>query len=365
MPKSGPARSQVENVGSSPKPTGITLVNVDNAVAQRLLREKKNALFSEVFGDSAAPGYQVSRGDMLEISVWEAPPSMLFGGAVIDYKQAATTTRAETLPAQMVREDGRITVPFAGRIRVAGQTIHQIEDEIIGKFQGKANQPQVVVRVVRSPSANVTIIGDVASSVLMPITPKGERLLEALAVAGGVTQPVTRVSMQLSRANVTATMPLDSIIEDSRQNIPLKPGDVLTAMYQPWSFSVLGATGRNQEIPFEARGISLAQALARSGGLDDSRAAAAVFIYRFETPVFARGAGAAPASARGTLPVIYQVNLEDPAAMFITQNFPIQNHDVIYVANAPAAELEKFLRMMGLVLAPSMNVTNQARVISQ
>ncbi|MDL2279800.1 polysaccharide export protein, partial [Desulfovibrio sp. OttesenSCG-928-G11] len=187
MPKSGPSRSDVTRIGTSPTPPGIAFVNVDNSVAQKLLRGKQHALFSEVFGGGSAPGYQVERGDILEISVWEAPPSMLFGGASSESRKPTTATQAETLPQQMVREDGRITIPFAGRVRVAGRTVHQIEDAILEKFQGKANQPQVMVRVIHSPASNVTIIGDVASSALMPITPKGERLLEALAVAGGAT----------------------------------------------------------------------------------------------------------------------------------------------------------------------------------
>lgn len=46
-----------------------------------------------------------------------------------------------------------------------------------------------MVRVARNPTSQVAIIGDVAKSTNMPLTPKGERLLDALAAAGGVAQP--------------------------------------------------------------------------------------------------------------------------------------------------------------------------------
>ena len=147
-----------------------------------------------------------------------------------------------------------------------------IEADIVKRLTGKAHQPQVLVRVIKNNTSNVTVVGEVNNSTLLPLTPKGERLLDALAAGGGVKQPINRVAVQISRDNVTATMPLDLVIRDPRQNILLKPGDVVTALFQPQSFSVLGATGKNEEIPFEAQGISLAQALARSGGLNDSRA---------------------------------------------------------------------------------------------
>lgn len=191
----------------------------------------------------------------------------------------------------------------------------------------------------------------------MPLTPKGERLLDALAAGGGVKQPINRVAVQISRDNVTATMPLDLVIRDPRQNILLKPGDVVTALFQPQSFSVLGATGKNEEIPFEAQGISLAQALARSGGLNDSRAdARGVFVFRFEDAKLVDAKGQVPQSADGTVPVVYQIDLRDPASLFVTQNFPVQNRDVIYVANSPEAEFNKFLRLVVSVAMPSVTI---------
>jgi polysaccharide export outer membrane protein len=213
------------------------------------------------------------------------------------------------------------------------------------------------VRVVKNNTSNVTVIGEVGSSTLMPLTAKGERLLDALALAGGGKQPINRMSVQLSRENLTAIMAMDSIIRDPKQNILLKPGDVVTALFQPKSFSALGATGKNAEIPFEAQGISLAEALARSGGLNDTRAdARGVFVFRFEDAKLVNTSGELKKTADGTVPVVYQVDLRDPAALFVTQNFPIQDRDVIYVANSPSTEFEKFLRLVVGGTAPFVNM---------
>lgn len=359
MPNSGASRSQVLNAENSASLEGIVVATVNDKLARKLSAGKRFTPFAEIFGNSQSPRYIIGPGDVIEVSVWETPPSILFGGVALDSKTGAFTSRAETLPAQMVMDDGKITMPFAGQIKVAGRSVREIENDIVARLQGKANNPQVVVRATENPTSQVSIIGDVAKSANMPLTPKGERLLDALAAVGGVTQPVTRMSLQLSRMGVTASMPLDSIIRDPRQNIPLLPGDVLTAMFQPWTFSVLGAAGKNEEIPFEAQGISLAQALARSGGLNDTRAdPAGIFVFRFEDAKLLNADVPVPRTANGTIPVIYQVDFDDPTSFFATQNFPMQDKDVIYVANAPAVELEKFLRMIGIVLGPGATWAN-------
>jgi polysaccharide export outer membrane protein len=219
------------------------------------------------------------------------------------------------------------------------------------------------VRVTQNNSSNVTVVGEVNQSTLMPLTPKGERLLDALAAGGGVKQAVNSIAIQLSREQNTSTMALDTIIRNPSQNIMLKPGDVITALYQNQSFSILGATGKNEEIPFEAQGISLVQALARSGGLDTSRAdARGVFVFRFEDAALVEGAAESTLlDEKGVVPVVYEIDLRDPASFFVTQNFPVQDKDVIYVSNSPAAEFQKFLRLVVSVAVPSTTLNNMMK----
>ena len=365
MPNSGASRMQVQRAEHSSSLTGVVVKPVDDTLARKLRDSKHTKPFAEVFGNAKPRGYLIDPGDIIAISIWETPPSMLFGGVAFDPKAGALSTNVEELPSQMVMDDGTINMPFAGRIRVAGRSVRAIERDITDRLQGKANNPQVMVRVVGNPTSQVSIIGDVNKSANMPLTPKGERLLDALAAVGGVSQPVTKVSLQLSRAGVTSSMALDSIVNDPKQNIPLQPGDVLTALFQPWTFSVLGATGRNAEIPFEASGISLAQALARSGGLNDNRAdPGGVFVFRFEDATLVE-VQSAQLSVNGKLPVVYQVNFDDPGAFLVTQNFPMQDKDVVYVANMPSAELAKFLGMVGMVLTPTLNIGRYQLQVTQ
>lgn len=360
IPTSGPSTEDLREGAAREGTPAVQVVDIDDRVLQRLQASLRQPKFSETLGATPARGGEIGPGDSIEVSIWEAPPATLFGGGTVDTRQPAAA-RPTTLPEQVVDREGFVTVPFAGRVNAAGQTLPALEAEIARRLRGKANQPEVVVRLMRNASATVTVVGEVANSVRMPLTPVGERLLDALAAAGGVRQPIGKTTVQLTRGKAFHSLPLDLVVRDPAQNVPLQPGDVLTLLFQPLSFTALGATGRNEEVPFEGQGISLAQALARAGGLQDSRAdAQGVFIFRMERPeAVALPAGTTPPAA--AVPVVYRLDLRQPASFFLMQHFAISNRDVVYVSNAPAAELQKFLNLVFSVAYPVINTIQLTR----
>ena len=348
---SGPSLSEVQEIPDDPRHLGIQVVNIDGAIVHKLASKHKKRLFSESFGISTQPGYVIGAGDVIELSLWEAPPAMLFGTSATNSGTGPSTTRATAFPEQMVSRDGTISVPFAGHIAVAGQTPQEIEEKIANRLKDKANQPQVLVRVIRNNTSNVTVVGEVATSARVPLTARGEKLLDALAAAGGVRQPVEKITLQVTRGNQVQALALDTIIRDPKQNIVLQPGDVITALFQPLSFSILGATDKNQEINFEAQGINLVQALARAGGLANNGSAGApdsraVFIFRFEDRKALDWATPPKVTPDGKVPVIYQMNMKDPASFLVAQNFPIDNKDVLFVSAAPGENFMRFWQIL-------------------
>ena len=360
IPTSGFLRSDADPKSTQPNLKGIQIVDVTDSVAKQLFDQRATRQFSDAFGTMGTVDSRIQtigNGDGLEVSIWEAPPATLFTAGTTDVRGTTSASRATVLPDQMVNSEGFISVPFAGKIKAAGQSIQAVEAEIVKRLTGKANQPEVFVRLTRNVSSNVTIVGEVTNSTRIPLTPGGERLLDALAAAGGVRQPVNKMTIQLTRGESVFAMPLDSIIRDPKQNVMLSRGDVVTAMFQPLSFTALGATGKNEEINFEAQGISLAQALARTGGLRDERSdPQGVFIFRFE-PANALAWPKQPvmSTADGKVAVIYRIDLRDPASFFVAQTFQVNNKDLLYVSNAPVAELQKFLNVVFSVAYPVLN----------
>lgn len=364
LPSSGPSRGQITNGPNDRLNTSIRVVEVDDNVARRVVASDNQHLFSETLGTRVSMGNLVGAGDILQVSIWEAPPASLFGATMVDSRAGIATVGATVLPEQMVSSEGAISIPFAGMVPAAGFTLRQIETDIVRRLTGKANQPQVLVRMISDASSTVTIVGEVAASKRMPLTPKRERLLDALAAAGGVTQPVGKVAIQVTRAGDARTLPLDTIIRDPSQNIVLQAGDIVTAMNKPLSFTVLGAAGKNEEVNFEAQGISLAQALARSGGLNgDSADAKGLFVFRFEDASVFEEMNDDESGQRARLarkvPVIYRFDMKNPGMFFVAQHFPVRHEDVLYISTASSVGFQRFLNIvnsLGAVAAGGTSV---------
>jgi polysaccharide export outer membrane protein len=353
----GPSGGAIEHSASERSLPPIQVVDVNEEVTQRLAAQRSRHLFSEVLASRPDQLQPIGAGDFLVVSIWEAAPATLFGSLQMDPRGMPTPSLATTLPEQPVDGEGCITVPFAGRITAAGETLPDIAEEIKRRLAKKANQPEVLVLLTRNLSSTATVVGEVTSSMRVPLTAAHERLLDALAFAAGVKQPVNKMTIQITRDASVYSLPLETIIQDPRQNIPLQPGDVITALYQPLSFTALGATGKNDEITFETQGISLAQALARSGGLIDTRSnPSGVFVFRLEPRSAAEDsvlpAQTATTAANTLVPVVYRIDLKDPRSLFWIQSFPIKDKDVLYVSNAPVAELQKFLNLLFTLAYP-------------
>jgi len=357
MGSSGPSGRAIAHAGQKAVATApIQIIKVNEAVARRVLAAHRASLFSVAPGAAPPAAHIIGRGDVLQVTIWEAPPAVLFGsntsfgGSTTSPDLAGASLGQRTgLPDMMVGDDGRITVPFAGAVPAAGRTPREVEEEIVSRLRGKAHDPQVAVRITTNASADVTVVGDVATNGRIPLTPKGERLLDVLAMAGGVKASVDKVTIQITRQNRVANLPLATVIADPDQNIRLGPGDIVTALYQPYSFTALGATNKSAEIPFEATGLTVAQALGRVGGLREDRAnVRGAFIFRLESPAALDPAIAAtaPRTPDGRVPVIYQFDLGDPSTFFVAQTFPMRNNDILYVSSAPLADLQRFVGMM-------------------
>jgi polysaccharide export outer membrane protein len=364
VPSSGPSSSRISNAASAQATAGaagIQIVDITDDVARKLFAERRTSNFSSVLGDSSVFSQALGIGDAIEVSIWEAPPATLFGASQSAGATGGTSNaRVTVLPEQAIDGDGAIQIPFAGTIVAAGKTPSQLQRDITDRLKFMAHDPQVLVKLARNATSFVTVVGDVSASTRMQLSARGERILDAVASAGGVRQPIDKITIQVTRGNVVAALPLESVIRDPKQNVPLRAGDVVTALFQPYSFTALGATGKNQEINFEAQGITLAQAIARSGGLEDSRSdAQGVFIFRLENKdALTWPNSPVRATADGKVPVIYRINLRDPSSFFAAQSFVMDNKDLLYVSNAPIAELQKVLNVIFSVAFPVASTAN-------
>ncbi|HEX6443264.1 MAG TPA: polysaccharide biosynthesis/export family protein [Stellaceae bacterium] len=353
LPTAGPTAGDIRHQETKDNEVRFDLVDIDDNVVTALLSAPAESFHVRFKKYSKPPQPRIGVGDAVVVSIWEAAGGGLFGTSPTDHVSAGS--RNVTIPEQLVGQDGGISVPFAGRVPAAGRRPVEVQTEIERRLAEKAIEPQVIVTITRSVSNSVTVTGEVVGGARVPLSLKGDRILDLIAAAGGAKSPVYETFVRLSRDGITATIPMEALVANPAENIYAYPGDVLTLVRLPQSFTVFGATGLNTQVNFTAERMTLVEALAKAGGLQDLRSdPAGVFLFRFEPPQIVKTLGRPQLGTgpEGTSPLVYRLDLSDAKSYFLAQRFPIHDKDIIYVANADLNELQKFFSLLNTLTGP-------------
>jgi len=353
LPTAGPTTGQVVDQAVKDDQPRFDIVDVDSNVVSTLLAQPTESFRNRFLKYGKPPDPKIGIGDSITVTIWEAAGGGLFGAGIT--AGVSPGSRSVTIPDQVVARDGAISVPFADRIPVAGKSPLEVQRVIEQRLADKAIEPQALVAITKSISNSATVSGEAVAGARVPLSVNGDRLLDVIALAGGAKAPVYDTFVRLSREGVTATIPMEKLVSEPAENIYAWPGDVLTLVSVPQTFSVFGATGTNIQVAFGAQEITLAQALAKAGGLQDLRAdPAGVFLFRFEPPAVVGALKAPPLAIGpgGTSPVVYRLDLSDANSYFFAQRFPVEDKDIIYVANARLNELQKFFTLLNTITGP-------------
>jgi len=355
LPSAGPLATDVIS-DQSPQGAlgGYVLVDVDERVASISASQPRES-FKRVFTTGKpAPDLRIGISDSVVVTIWEAAAGGLFSAAPDD-RTISAGSRTATIPEQVVARDGTIEVPYAGRLKVAGLTPAEVEQEIVQALSHKAIEPQVVVTISKNLANTVSVGGEVSNGARISLTTKGDRILDVIAAAGGIRIPASDAFIQLTRGRRTVSVAYNAILAHPEENIYAMPGDDITVIRDPQTFTAFGGTGKNAQVPFDAAGITLDEAIAKAGGLLDYRAdPAGIFLLRFEpTTLVAQLAPSRELPSQGDLvPVVYQLNLRDANSFFLARSFPMRDKDMLYVANSASDPVQKFLGLVGTALGP-------------
>ncbi len=241
-------------------------------------------------------------------------------------------------------------------MKVAGLRPAEVEEEIVRALDHKAIQPQVVVTISRNLSNTASVEGEVSAGARIPLTTKGDKLLDVIAAAGGIRIPASEAFIRVTRGRRTVSVAYNTLLAHPEENIYAMPGDVITIVRDPQTYTAFGSTGRNERVPFDSAVITLEEAIAKAGGLLDYRAdPAGIFLLRFEPAglVTQIAPGRQLPSQGNLVPVVYRLNLRDANSFFLARSFPMQDKDILYVSNSASEPLQKFLGLFGTVMAPA------------
>jgi polysaccharide export outer membrane protein len=367
MPTSGPEIGEIYRGGDSwdPERLPYSLVKVTPQVVDILATWVPR--IGTVLSDRRPPqSIKFGVGDVVAVSIFEAAA----GGLFIPIEAGVRPGNFVALPNQNVDSQGNISVPYAGAIRAAGRTPPEVQQAIVDALKDRAIEPQVVVSLIDQRTSLISVLGDVRTPIRFPANAAGEHLLDAITRAGGPASPGYDSWVMVERGGRRATAPFGALVYEPQNNIWVHPGDTIYLYREPQTFLVFGAAGTagaqiiqgggagagasglQGQFVFDGWRLSLAEAIAKAGGLNSTLAdPAAIFLYRGETRGVAERLGIDCSRFPGPIiPVIYNVNLRNPEGYFLATKFQMRNKDVIYLANATSVEIAKALGYFSLVV---------------
>ena len=329
LPRSGPSKREIF-AGSVERDGNAFIVEANQAVA-RATNVDPGLAFGSMFASAGVVASDtVQPGDSLSITVYEnVEDGLLTAGGV-----------AANINEVQVDGDGFIFVPYAGRIRAAGNSPERIRQILTERLEQQTPDPQVLVQRTAGDGATVSLIGGVGGQGVYPIERPTRTLTAMLARAGGVTIPPDTAQVTITRGSTQGTVFLQDLYEQPGYDIALRNGDRILVDDDPRFFTALGATGSQAKVPFETQTISLVEALATVGGLNPGLAdPKGVFIYRDESEhITERLTGT---DLQGPQNVVYVFDLTKPMGMFTAREFQIRAMDTLYVSSAPFTDFQK------------------------
>lgn len=332
LPRSGPNRPEILS-GSVQQQGDAYIVVVDTRITRATMMATASG-FSSDFRNAGLIGSDIiSPGDTLALSIFEnVRDDPLLGN---------TGQRISALDALVVDGQGYIFVPYAGRIKAAGQTPEGLRQAITRKLETQTPDPQVTVTRTAGDGATVTVSGSVGGQGVFPIERPTRTLSAMLANAGGVAIDPSSAIVRVTRGGRTGQVWLQDLYDNPSLDIALRSGDVIVVERDRRAYTALGATGSQQYVPFETPTLTAIEALAQVGGLSSSLAdPKGIFIFRNEVEQVAR-AVLNDATLTGEQRVVYVLNLTEPGGIFEARDFQIRDGDTVYVTEAPYVQWTK------------------------
>lgn len=308
--------------------------------------------FSEAFLNAAVVGSDtIQPGDTLGLTIWEN---------VDDGLLAPEASNSTTLEEVQVDGAGFIFVPYAGRIRAAGNTPERVRQIITEKLEDQTPDPQVQVRRLAGDGSTVSLVGAVGGQGVFAIERPTRTLSAMIARAGGVTIEPEIAQIKIIRGNQTETVWFQDLYKNPEFDIALRAGDRILVEEDTRAFTALGATGAQARVPFEAQSISAVEAIATVGGLLSATAdPTGVFVFRNEPAEIANSV-LGRNDLIGAQRMVYVLDLTKPNGMFMARDFVIRDQDTLYVTEAPYVQWDKTIASLTGSLGSIATVTSIA-----
>ena len=347
LPKVGPNKQQIF-AGSVEREGDAFVVAVNDRVTRATAVVPALGFSDRLSSASVLTSDTIRPGDVLGLTIWENVDDGLLSGEV------SSSTALEEV---QVDGSGYIFVPYAGRLRAAGNTPEQLRNAITEKLEDQTPDPQVEVRRLAGDGATVSLSGAIGAQGVYAIERPTRTLAAMLSRAGGLTIQPEIAQVTVIRGKDSSTIWFEDLFENPKLDIALRGGDKILVEGDTRTFTALGATAAQARVPFESQDLSALEAIAQVGGLVSTASdPTGVFIFRNEAAEISNQVLGRD-DLIGAQRMVYVLNLTQPNGLFVARDFVIRDGDTLYVTEAPYSQWTKTL---SLLINPATQVASSA-----
>lgn len=353
LPSSGPTGGQIEKSAAAPQ-TGeaIRLVQITTVVD---LPDKGVSITptSQLPDIVPPPTDIVGPGDVLDINIYEAGVTLFAGNAVGGAAAATPGVQVQKLPPTRVNDLGDISIPYAGALHVAGLTVGEVESMVRNSLRSLSQNPQVLITLSQAITNSIIVGGEVAKPGRLVLQTNRETLSDVIALAGGYRGSAKDLTLRVTRAGKNVDVRVNDLVDNPALDVRAYPGDRLILINNPRTYSVLGASGRVEQVAFSRSAVSLAEAIATAGGVNPGVGnPAAIFVFRYVLDEQGK-----------EVPMVYHLNMMKTGSYFVAQRFAMQDKDVLYFGNAAANQPSKLIQLISQLFSPILTVTSAVQTV--
>ena len=285
--------------------------------------------------------YRVGPHDVLNIIVWNHPELTISQAQATPLGSATGSFLVSPPSAEgngfVVSGAGTIYFPYAGTLRVAGQTVDEIRVQLAQALHDYTKDAQIDVRVVGFRSQTYQLAGAVVKPGLYALTNVPLTVSQAIASAGGEIRSLptsgsgtltdltslpladlSHVTLISEGTREVLDMRKFYLYGDQTQDRLVHAGDIIQV---PNSTNdqvhVIGDVLKQGNYPLSNGTLNLAQALGEAGGLNLTTSdPARIFVFRggYEKPQ------------------VFWLDARTADAMLLATQFELRAQDVVYVA---------------------------------
>jgi polysaccharide export outer membrane protein len=358
LPSSGPTGKQIEKSAIALEeglPIQLVQIRTIADVPNSGSAVSPTALLPEL---APPPTDMIGPGDVMDINIYEAGVTLFSSGGTgssgsLNQFAANPGVQVQKLPPTRVDDLGDITIPYAGTLHVAGLTTGEVEAMIRHSLERLSQNPQVLIALDQVITNSIIVGGEVAKPGRLVLQTNRETLSDVIALAGGYRGSAKDLTLRIVRGTQSVDVRVSDLVDNPVLDSRAYPGDRLTLINNPRTFSVLGASGRVEHLLFSRSSVSLAEAVATAGGTNPGLGdPAAIFLFRYVRD-----------EQGNEVPMVYHLNMMKAGNYFLAQRFTMQDKDVLYFGNAAANQPSKVIQLISQLFSPILTVTSAVQTI--